>query len=109
MCGTGSEIATEIDVTVDVIDGDRTAIDIERPLVETADAWKTVASAESLETACELANLDAIALLAAEHGFDRTEAYLCSSLVGGLEISQVVDPLVTVRNAVPKGYCEGPF
>ena len=109
MCGTGSEIATEIDVTVDVIDGDDVAVSIERPLVETADAWKTVASAETLEEACELANLDAIDLLVAEHGFDKTEAYMFSSLVGGLEISQVVDPLVTVRNAIPKEYCEGPF
>ena len=109
MCGTGAEIATEIDVTLEVIDGDATDIDLERPLVETDDAWKTIASAETLEAACELANRDAIELLAAEHGFDPTDAYLFSSLVGGLEISQVVDPLVTVRNAVPKAYLSSPF
>ncbi|WP_049921711.1 acetamidase/formamidase family protein [Halopiger djelfimassiliensis] len=107
MCGTGSEIATEIDVTVDVIETPELAL--QRPLVETPDAWKTIASAETLEAACELANGDAIDLLAAEHGFDRTEAYMVSSLVGGLEISQVVDPLVTVRNAVPKAYLSSPF
>ena len=109
MCGTGSEIATEIDCTVDVVDGDDIAVDLERPLIETPDAWKPLASAETLEEACRLANLDAIELLAAEHGFDPTEAYMFSSLVGGLEISQVVDPLVTVRNAVPKAFCSGPF
>ena len=49
MCGTGSEITTEIDVTVDVIDGDDATVSLERPLVETADAWKTVASAEMLK------------------------------------------------------------
>ena len=107
MCGTGSEIATEIDVTVDVIDDP--AVDLERPMVETPDAWKTIASAETMEEACELANRDAIELLAAEHDFDTTEAYMFSSLVGGLEISQVVDPLVTVRNAVPKEYLSDPF
>ncbi|SDJ39409.1 acetamidase/formamidase family protein [Natronorubrum texcoconense] len=109
MCGTGAEIATEIDVTLEVIDGDAVDIDLERPLVETDDAWKTIASAETLEAACELANRDAIELLAAEHGFDTTDAYLFSSLVGGLEISQVVDPLVTVRNAVPKAHLSSPF
>ena len=109
MCGTGAEIATDIDVTVDVIEGDEAAVDLARPLVETPEAWKTVASAETMEEACKLANLDAIELLVAEHGFDMTEAYMFSSLVGGLEISQVVDPLVTVRNAIPTGYCEGPF
>ncbi|MFC4543048.1 acetamidase/formamidase family protein [Halosolutus amylolyticus] len=107
MCGTGSEIATEIDATVEVIDAP--AIDLERPLVETPDSWKTIASAETLQAACELANRDAIDLLRAEHGFDATDAYMASSLVGGLEISQVVDPLVTVRNAVPKAYLSDPF
>ncbi|TYL38034.1 acetamidase [Natronococcus pandeyae] len=107
MCGTGAEIATEIDVTLEVVSDPET--ELERPLLETADAWKTVASAETLEEACELANRDAIELLAAEHGFDRTDAYMFSSLVGGLEISQVVDPLVTVRNAVPKAYLTSPF
>ena len=109
MCGTGSEIATEIDCTIDVIDGDAVAVDLERPLIETPEAWKPLASAETLEEACQLANLDAIELLSAEHGFDPTEAYMFSSLVGGLEISQVVDPLVTVRNSIPKAYCTGPF
>ncbi|SIS04609.1 acetamidase/formamidase family protein [Natronorubrum thiooxidans] len=107
MCGTGAEIATEIDVTVDVIDDP--AVGLERPLVETPEAWKSIASAETLEAACELANQDALDLLMAEHEFDATDAYLFSSLVGGLEISQVVDPLVTVRNAVPKEYLTDPF
>ncbi|WP_436345585.1 acetamidase/formamidase family protein [Natronorubrum sp. FCH18a] len=109
MCGTGSEVATEIDVTVEVIDGGATDVDLRRPLVETPDAWKPLASAETLEEACELANRDAIALLETEHGFDATDAYLFSSLVGGLEISQVVDPLVTVRNSIPKAYLSSPF
>ncbi|MEY7848743.1 acetamidase/formamidase family protein [Natrarchaeobius sp. A-rgal3] len=107
MCGTGSEIATEIDVTLEVIDDPETTI--ERPLIETPGAWKTVASAETLEEACQRANLDAVELLSAAHGFDPTEAYMFSSLVGGLEISQVVDPLVTVRNAIPKAYLPTPF
>ncbi|MCU4744736.1 acetamidase/formamidase family protein [Halobacteria archaeon AArc-m2/3/4] len=107
MCGTGSEVSTEIDVTLDVIDEPRASID--RPLVETPDAWKTVASAETLERACELAHTDLLAVLEAEHGFDETDAHMFASLVGGLEISQVVDPLVTVRNAIPKAFLSRPF
>ena len=107
MCGTGAEIATEIDLTLELID--EPAIGLGRPLVETPDAWKLLASAETLEEACELANRDAIGLLSAEHDLDLTQAYMLSSLVGGLEISQVVDPLVTVRNAVPKEYLSRPF
>ncbi|WP_276254594.1 acetamidase/formamidase family protein [Halomontanus rarus] len=109
MCGTGAEVSTEIDLTLEVVDGPRTSID--RPFVETPGAWKTVASAETLEQACELAHSDLLDLLVADpdHGFDHTDAHMVASLVGGLEISQVVDPLVTVRNAIPKRYLSQPF
>ena len=107
MCGTGSEIGTDIDITVDVVSDPPAPL--RRPLVETDEAWKTIASAETMETAAKYANSDMIALLEREHGWETTEAYLFSSLVGGLEISQVVDPLVTVRNSVPAEYLSNPF
>lgn len=107
MCGTGSEIGTDVDVTVEVIEDAQ--IELDRPVVETRDAWKTLASAETMEEAVELANRDAIRLLEREYDFETTDAYLFSSLVGGLEISQVVDPLVTVRNAIPAEYLSDPL
>ena len=107
MCGTGAEIGTEIDVTLSVIEDP--AVPLERPLVDTGDAVKTVASAATMEGAVERANRDAVRLLAHDHDFSRTEAYLFSSLVGGLEISQVVDPQVTARNAVPSEYLSVPY
>ncbi len=107
VCGTGAEIGTEIDVTVDVVsDSDLT---FERPLVETADHWKTLASADSAMEASELANRDACRLLSATHDLDFTDAYMLSSLVADLEISQVVDPLVTVRCSIPNAYVDSPF
>ena len=107
MCGTGAEIGTDIDVTVSVIKD--FAVDLERPLVDTGDAWKTIASAETMEDAVKMANEDLIELLALEHDYSLTDAYLFSSLVGGLEISQVVDPLVTARNSVPSEYLSEPY
>lgn len=107
MCGTGAEIGTEIDVTLSVIENPE--VPLERPLVDTGEAIKTIASAETMEEAVELANRDIVRLLAHEHGFSRTEAYLFSSLVGGLEISQVVDLQVTARNAVPSEYLSVSF
>ena len=107
MCGTGAEIAVEVDATLSVIEDPAVAPD--RPLLDTGDAVKTVASAPTLEAAVELANGDMLDLLAHHHGFSRTDAYLFSSLVGGLEISQVVDPQVTARNAVPSEYLSLPF
>ena len=107
MCGTGAEIAVEVDATLSVIEDP--AVSPDRPLLDTGDAVKTVASAPTLEAAVELANGDMLDLLAHHHGFSRTDAYLFSSLVGGLEISQVVDPQVTARNAVPSEYLSLPF
>jgi amidase len=107
MCGTGAEIRTAIDVTLDVVSDP--AVSLERPLVDSGDAWKSIASAETLEDACELAHVDLLELLEREHGFDTTDAYMFASLVGGLEISQVVDPLVTARSAIPKEHLSNPF
>ncbi len=106
MCGTGAEIAVAVDLTVDVVEP---AVPLERPVLDTGDAWKTLASAADLETAVAQANRDMLDLLQNAHGFERTEAYLFSSLVGGLEISQVVDPLVTARNAVPAEHLPDPL
>ncbi|NHX36606.1 MULTISPECIES: acetamidase/formamidase family protein [Halolamina] len=107
MCGTGAEIATDVDVTLDVVFDPE--FDLERPLIDTGDQWKTVASAETVEEAAKLAHKDAMKLLSKEHGYSLTEAHTFGSLVGGLEISQVVDPLVTVRNAIPDEHVSSPF
>jgi len=107
MCGTGAEIGTDIDITVSVISDPQ--VRIKRPLVDTGEMVKTIASADTMEEAVETANRDAIALLQTDQEMSKTEAYLFSSLVGGLEVSQVVDPLVTVRNAVPSKYVSLPF
>jgi acetamidase/formamidase len=48
MYGTGAEVGTEIDITVDVIDDP--AIPIRRPLIETDESWKTIASARTVES-----------------------------------------------------------
>lgn len=107
VCGTGVEIGTEIDVTVDLVPDP--AVSLDRPVVETETAWKTIASAETIEEACEAANRDLCRLLERAEGFDFTDAYMFSSLVGDLEVSQVVDPLLTVRNAVPKERLNNPL
>ncbi|MFT4880525.1 MAG: amidase [Natronomonas sp.] len=107
MCGTGAEVGTDIDITVSVVSDPEVGVD--RPVVDTGEAVKSVASAETMEAAVELANRDILALLQADHDMSKTEAYLFSSLVGGLEVSQVVDPLVTARNAVPAEYLSVPF
>jgi hypothetical protein len=49
---------------------------LERPVVDTGEAVKSIASADTMEEAVELANRDVLALLQADHGTSKTEAYL---------------------------------
>lgn len=107
MCGTDAGIGTNIHITVEVIK--KTDLHLERPLIRTPSDLKTSASLESMEEAVTIANRNMLVLIQRQHAFDKTEAYHFSSLVGGLEISQVVDLLVTVRNSLPRQYINAPF
>ena len=51
-----------------------------------------------------MANDDMIAALQHAKGLTWEEGYMLSSLVGHLRVSQVVDPLMTVRMAISKEY-----
>ncbi len=104
VCGTGVGCPLQITARVKVIK--RT---IPRPMLETEDAWMTVASADTLEKACEMANLDLIDVIVKATGYSWEEAYMLTSLVADLKICQVVDPLMTVRMAMPKRYLPQAF
>jgi len=100
VCGTGVGVPINVFARFEIIKGKR----VPRPIIETATEWQFVASAETLEAACKVANEDMIAAISRVHGSSWEEAYMLSSLVGNLRISQVVDPLMTVRMAIDKKY-----
>jgi amidase len=100
VCSTGVEVPVKVTGRLDVLKG-RT---IPRPMIETETEWMTIGSAKDYLDACRLANGDMVALLAEAHELDWEDAYILSSVVSNLRISQVVDPLLTVRCAVPKAY-----
>ena len=100
VCGTGVGVPINVFARFEVIKGKR----LPRPVIETADEWQFIASAETLKQACNLANEDLIAAISRVRGCSWEEAYMLSSLVGNLRISQVVDPLMTVRMAIDKRY-----
>lgn len=96
VCGTGVGVPINVFARFELIKGKR----LPRPVIETADEWQFIASAETLEQACNMANEDLIAAISRARGSSWEEAYMLSSLVGNLRISQVVDPLMTVRMAI---------
>jgi amidase len=98
ICGTGVEVAGRVTLRVDV----RRDLELVNPLVETAEVVATIASAETLDEAADLATRDMAELLVRRLGLSVVAATMLMSAAGQLQVSQVVDPLKTARFALPK-------
>ncbi|MEI6448752.1 MAG: acetamidase/formamidase family protein [Actinomycetes bacterium] len=98
ICGTGVEVAGSVTLRVDV----RRDLELVNPVVETAEVVATIASAETLDEAAELATRDMADLVRRRLGLSLAEATMLMSAAGQLQVSQVVDPLKTARFALPK-------
>jgi amidase len=98
ICGTGVEVAGSVTLQVDV----RRDLRLANPVVETAALVATIASAETLDEAAELATRDMADLLVDRLGLSAAAASMLMSAAGHLQVSQVVDPLKTARFALPK-------
>ena len=98
MTGAPPETDAEVTITVEVIKG----LALERPRVLSDTRFMTLASAQTLEVACRLAVADMVAALVQGTTLTADEAYVLLTLCGDLEISQVVNPWVTVRAAVDR-------
>ena len=94
----GVEIPGRVTVRVDVRKGRQ----LPSPMLETADAWYTIASAQDLDEAAQMALEHMLAFVRERTGLSLNHAGMLLSIAGHLEISQVVDPLKTVRMRLPK-------
>lgn len=94
----GVEIPGRVTVRVDVRKGRQ----LPSPMLETADAWYTIASAQDLDEAAQMALEHMLAFVRERTGLPLNHAGMLLSIAGHLEISQVVDPLKTVRMRLPK-------
>lgn len=103
--GTAIEAPMRIVYEVRVLEGGRS---ITEPEYETEDFYAVTAFAETLDEAARKATRYMIEYLVAEHGLDRTEAYVLASLAGKLKVSEVVDvPHVLVAMRMPKRVLSG--
>jgi amidase len=98
VCGTGVECGAEVTIRLNLLPGKT----IPRPRIETYEEIMTVASAETLDLAIKTALQDMVEWLREEKDLTAEEAYVLCSLSGDVRIGQVVDPVVTVRVALPK-------
>lgn len=94
----GVEVPGKVTVTVELIKG----VQEEWPVLETHDFWYIIASAEDLDIASDYALQAMLSFLRKRIKLNVNDIVSLLSIAGNLEISQVVDPLKTVRMGVRK-------
>jgi amidase len=102
LCGVAPETASDVTLRCEVIKGKA----IRSPRILAGKLFMTVASAPTLEEAVRLATADFIEVLVDEKSFTRDEAYLMTAVEAHAEICQVVDPLMTARVTMDRGFFE---
>lgn len=100
VCVAGCEVAGEVTVELDVIEN----LAPLWPVVETDDAFYIIVSDENVDKAFKEAVELAVKVLQQSNSISWEDAYMLSSLVVNVEVSQLVDPKKTVRVRIPKEY-----
>ncbi|MDQ0176341.1 acetamidase/formamidase family protein [Bacillus chungangensis] len=83
--------------------------EISMPIVETDTAYMIVASDETLDQAIEKGLETAVFTIQKQLSLSYNDAYRLLSAVCDLQISQIVNPLVTVRVSIPKSLLKQPL
>lgn len=100
VCGTALEAPMRIVLELNVIKDGRT---IAEPQYENQDYYAVTAFAPTIDEAAKKASRYMIDYLVSEHGLERSQAYMLSSLAAHLKIAEVVDmPHVLVSMRIPK-------
>lgn len=99
----GLEIPGVVTVTLEVIKGKA----FQYPVLETEDKFSVIVSKLTVDEAITYATELMVQLLESRTSMERPDIVMLMSLVGNVEICQVVDPLRTVRFVVPKKYFKG--
>lgn len=95
--GTAVETSAEVKIRVEVIKGQP----LDSPRVETEEGLYFLASARDISKAVEAACRAAVGFLM-EQGHSPANAYMLAGAAGQLQVSQVVNPLATVKFFIPK-------
>ncbi len=77
------------------------------PVIEDADSFGIIASADGLDAAADRAVHEMVELMVERADISAPDAVMLLSLVGNVQVCQMVDPQKTVRFMVPKRVLEG--
>ncbi len=100
---SGLEIPADVNVTLDVIKGKAP----EYPVLETAEHLAVIVSKPTVDEACQRATELMQQMIAERTDLDLPDIVMLMSLLGDLQICQIVDPEKTVRFVFPKKYIPG--
>lgn len=98
ICGTGVESPATVTLVVNI----RKDIKLNNPVLDNGRDLMVIASAETLDEASRIATSDMADILATRIPLDMQNINYLMSAIGNLQTSQVVDPLMTARFAMPK-------
>lgn len=98
----GLEVTGEVTVKVDLIKAVALKSKLVAPVLETPEAFYCIASAEDLDQAASDVLDHTVAFLKARLPLPPNEIGMLMSVLCNLQISQIVDPLRTVRMEIPK-------
>lgn len=100
---SGLEIPADVNVTLEVIKGKAP----EYPVLETADDFAVIVSKGTVDQACQRATELMQEMLQERTDLPFEDIVMLMSLVGNLQVCQIVDPEKTVRFVFPKKYIPG--
>ena len=103
LCGVAVEIAATVRIQVDLIKG----WSIPGVRLETEDFIMSVGSARPMEDAARMAYRDLVRWLAADYGFDESEAYFLCTQAGKVRVGNMVDPKYTLGASMKKSWIGG--
>ena len=95
---SGVEVPGKATVTIDVIKGQS----IEHPIITNEEGIVFLASSQTLDEATTIATEQASKFLQASTNLSMGEIAMLLSAAGDIEISQIVDPLLTARFVIPQ-------
>lgn len=98
VCFTGLEVPARVSVRVSIIKNTK----VVWPILATDNETMVIASGKTLEEASSNALKEMVTALAKVHGCMWEETYILASLVVDAKISQLVNPMLTVRAVVPQ-------
>lgn len=100
LCGVAVEIAATVRIQVDLIKG----WSIPGVRLETEDFIMSVGSARPMEDAARMAYRDLVRWLAADYGFEESEAYFLCTQAGKVRVGNMVDPKYTLGASMKKSW-----